>query len=113
MNTAEGASIPVTSAARVKNGSMAKLSCLTVIFAAACLSQTKDPRKDVERYIDAIAGQHLAAREQAIAAVRDRADAERRQTAVRAEILKLLNGLPEHRGPLSVRTFGTVPGDGF
>ncbi|HXS98604.1 MAG TPA: acetylxylan esterase [Candidatus Limnocylindrales bacterium] len=92
---------------------MAKLSCLTVIFAAACLSQTKDPRKDVERYINAIAGQHLAAREQAIAAVRDRADAERRQTAVRAEILKLLNGLPEHRGPLSVRSFGTVPGDGF
>lgn len=83
---------------------------------AACAllsAQAPDPRKSVERYLDEIADQHLGARVQAIEAVKTRAEAEARQAEVRAKILALLNGLPERRGAVPVRSFGSVAGDGF
>lgn len=88
-----------------------------VAFAAAGAlllpAQPPDPRKEVADYLDRIAFRHLDARARDVAAVQTRADAEKRQAAVRATVLKLLNGVPDHHGPVAVRTFGSIAADGF
>jgi cephalosporin-C deacetylase-like acetyl esterase len=55
----------------------------------------------------------LQSRAEAVAAIHTRDQAERRKTLAREGILRLIGGLPERRGPVPVRQFGSIPGDGF
>jgi cephalosporin-C deacetylase-like acetyl esterase len=59
-------------------------------------------------HMNTIAQQQLDRRDAAIAAVRTKAQAEARQTQVRAKILELIGGLPEYRGPLNARVTGRL-----
>jgi len=72
-----------------------------------------DSRQKLAVYLDAIAENQLAARKQALAQIGNRADAERRKVVVREKLLGLIGGLPERKGPVAVRTFGTTAADGF
>ena len=73
----------------------------------------QDSRQKLAGYLDAIAENQLAARKQAIAQIGSRADAERRKAMVREKLLGLIGGLPERKGPVAVKTFGTTAADGF
>ena len=75
--------------------------------------QNQEARQKLISYLDGIAGSQLAARKQAIAQIQTRADAERRKAMVREKILRLIGGLPESHGPVAVKQFGTISGDGF
>src|SRR5262249_385465 len=66
------------------------------------------PREQLTRYLNSIAFKQLDARARAVAAIRTRADAEKRKSLVREKMLALIGGLPEYRGPLNVRQFGAV-----
>jgi dienelactone hydrolase len=63
--------------------------------------------------LDAIAQRQLSERARAIAAIRDRTEADARKVEVRARILSLLGGLPDYRGPLNARVTKTTKRDGF
>jgi cephalosporin-C deacetylase-like acetyl esterase len=76
-------------------------------------AQTGEPRQKLIDYLDALARAQLAARQQAVASVETRADAERRRAMVRRKIVDLIGGLPESRGPVVARQFGAISGDGF
>ncbi len=109
---------------------MSKLQLLAAILAASfCLTtaaQTPSPaiakpksddpanagRVQLNRYLDNIADQHLAARTTTVAAITTRAEAESRQREVRTKILALVGGLPE-KTPLNARSLGTTQADGF
>jgi cephalosporin-C deacetylase-like acetyl esterase len=65
------------------------------------------------RWMDKIAQEQLQARENAIAAVRTVADAERRKELVRRKILEALGGLPDYAGPLNARVTGQIQADGY
>ena len=70
-------------------------------------------RQKLIQTLDAIANQQLAERAEAVARIQTRADAEKRKTEVRERILSLIGGLPEHHGPVAVKQFGSLAGDGF
>jgi PelA/Pel-15E family pectate lyase len=72
-----------------------------------------EPRDELIGYLNSLARAHLEERKRVVAEIRTRADAERRQRLVREKILRLLGGLPEHAGPVEVKQFGEVTGDGF
>src|SRR6478735_892651 len=67
-----------------------------------------DSRQKLAGYLDAIAENQLAQRKQALAQIVSRADAERRKVMVREKLLGLIGGLPERKGPVAVKTFGTT-----
>ena len=71
------------------------------------------PVSPLLRELNAIAQQQLARRAAAIAAIRDRPAAARRQAEVRARILGLIGGLPEYHGPLNAAVTKTTKRDGF
>jgi len=71
------------------------------------------PRDQMIAYLDGIAKTHLDARAATIAQIKTRGDADRRKTAVRQKILQLIGGLPERRGAVAVKEFGSVSADGF
>jgi cephalosporin-C deacetylase-like acetyl esterase len=75
--------------------------------------QTSAALAQLTPYLNAIGDAQLARRGQAIAALRTRADAERRQVDVRKAILALVGGLPDISGPVKVKRFVTVEDDGF
>jgi hypothetical protein len=85
------------------------LVCSTVLLAA----QADEPRAQLYRYIDGIARVKLEERQQSVAQIRTKAEAERRKAANREKILRLIGGLPERSGPVAVKGFGTLAGDGF
>ncbi|HEY4360179.1 MAG TPA: acetylxylan esterase [Bryobacteraceae bacterium] len=66
----------------------------------------QEARQDLVRYLDNIADAKLADRQKAVAQIRSRADAEKRQVMVREKILKLIGGLPQRKGPLKVKELG-------
>jgi cephalosporin-C deacetylase-like acetyl esterase len=70
-------------------------------------------RQQLIETLDQIANKQLADRAQRVAGIQTRAAFERRKAQVRAKILELIGGLPEHRGPLAVKEFGSLTGDGF
>ena len=93
-----------------------KRVAILCMIAATCLvcATAQDPPPDqLTPYLNGIGLAQLDARAKVIDRIRTRADAEGRKIHVRAEILQLIGGLPDTRGPLSVRHFGTVKGDGF
>jgi cephalosporin-C deacetylase-like acetyl esterase len=71
------------------------------------------PREQMIGYLNGIAKTQLAARGSAVAGIRNSADADRRKAEVREKILRLIGGLPEGRGPVTVREFRKSSADGF
>jgi cephalosporin-C deacetylase-like acetyl esterase len=72
-----------------------------------------DARSQLIDYLDSIAQARLETRVQAIARIHTRAEADRRRARVRATVLQLIGGLPDRRGAVVVKRFGTLAGDGF
>jgi cephalosporin-C deacetylase-like acetyl esterase len=83
------------------------------ISGLALSAQPVEPRQQLIDYLDGIARTQLEARQQAVARIQTRGDAERRREMVRRKIVDLIGGLPESGGPVAVKPFGAVPGDGF
>lgn len=80
------------------------------LLAPVCSSQSGD--KDLFlAWLDHIAQRHLDARERVIAAIRTRADADRRKEMVRAKLSELIGGLPAYNGPLNARITGRLKND--
>jgi cephalosporin-C deacetylase-like acetyl esterase len=69
-------------------------------------------RLQLEQYLDGIATQDEAARAAAVAVIHTRAQAEARQTKVRAQILALIGAMPP-RTPINARFVGETRADGF
>jgi cephalosporin-C deacetylase-like acetyl esterase len=79
---------------------------------AAAQSDTGARQRLIET-LDAIANKQLEERAQKVAGIQTRAAFDQRKAQVRAKILELIGGLPEHRGPVAVKEFGSLTGDGF
>ncbi len=92
---------------------MKRFTLLAICAVCATAQVDNAARQRLIEALDGVANGQLAARVQAIAKIQDAADADRRKTVVRRKILDLMGGLPENRGRLSVKQFGTLPGDGF
>ena len=71
-------------------------------------SPTDTPREQLKRYLNGIARQHLRERAREVAGLRTREHAESRKKLVREKILRLIGGLPDHRGPLNTRQVGVL-----
>ncbi len=85
------------------------------LFCALGASAQNDgaARQQLIERLDAIANRQLEERAQKVAAIQSRGAFEQRKAQVRAKILELIGGLPEHRGPVAVKKFGSLAGDGF
>jgi dienelactone hydrolase len=79
-------------------------------MASVCLPQPS-PSDPFLAWLDRIAQQQLDARERALAAIRTRPEAERRQAMVRAKLTELIGGLPAYSGPLHARVTGRLQSD--
>jgi cephalosporin-C deacetylase-like acetyl esterase len=82
-------------------------------LASSQAADSGDARPQLIQYLNGLAQTHLDSRKAEIAKITTRADAERRKALVKRKILSLIGGLPEHRGPVAVKEFGTVTADGF
>lgn len=80
------------------------------LFGVGLLLAQGDP---LLAWMDRIAQEQLTAREAAVAAVKDRAGAERRRALVREKFLASIGGLPEYSGPLQARTTRTLAAEGY
>jgi cephalosporin-C deacetylase-like acetyl esterase len=60
------------------------------------------------RWMDQVAQQQLQRREDAVAGIRNVADAERRKQSVREILLSLIGGLPDYSGPLNPSIRGRI-----
>ena len=81
--------------------------------ACAAEAANQGPRQKLIRYLDGISRSRLELRSRTIAQIKTRSEAERRKVIVRDKILGLIGGLPDFRGPVAVKEFGTLSGDGF
>lgn len=70
--------------------------------------RAETPREQLVQYLNAIGQQQLAARAAEVARLASVEEVEKRKKVVREKILKLLGGLPEYRGPLNVKQYGTL-----
>jgi cephalosporin-C deacetylase-like acetyl esterase len=87
---------------------------LLAICATYANAQTdKTGRQKLIDELDGIANAQLADRAQSVAKIQTPAAADQRKTIVRRKILDLMGGLPENQGPLDVKQFGTLKGEGF
>src|SRR5215204_475451 len=89
---------------------MSRFSTALCLTASVCLPQSPSP-DPLLAWLDRIAQQQLDQRERKIAAIRTRADAERRQAIVRAKLTELIGGLPTYSGPLNARVTGRLQSD--
>jgi cephalosporin-C deacetylase-like acetyl esterase len=88
--------------------------CLVVIFAAmSAKAQTTPALQQLNSYLNGIGTEQAAMRAQKVAAIHTREEAEQRQAEARGKILKSIGGLPERTGPVRVKQFRTISGDGF
>jgi cephalosporin-C deacetylase-like acetyl esterase len=76
-------------------------------------AQKSEARKNLDGYLSKIGAAQSDRRAQTVAAIHTRDEAQRRQQEVRKKIIELIGGLPEFHGPVKVKEFGNVPGDGF
>src|SRR2546430_9117535 len=90
---------------------------LPVLWLAAQSTSTSGPREQMIGYLDEIANSYLGVRSYNMIfinpGVRLVDTANRKKAWVREKILRLIGGLPEHKGPVAVKEFGTVAADGF
>jgi uncharacterized protein (TIGR03435 family) len=90
-----------------------RLVSFGAIGALLLSAQTPDARQKLIDSLDAIARTQLDARREAVARIQSRADAEKRRETVHRKVIELIGGLPESAGPVAVKSFGTIDGDGF
>jgi uncharacterized protein (TIGR03435 family) len=90
-----------------------RLALLCTVAALVVPAQTVEPRQKLIDYLDGIAFQQLHARQQTVEGIQSRADAEKRREMVRRKVIELIGGLPQSTGPVAVKSFGTIAGDGF
>jgi hypothetical protein len=95
---------------------------LLIVLASAAAAQQdftifrqpgSSPREQLTRYLNSIAFDQLEQRAREVAAIDSRAAAEARKKSVRDKMLRLIGGLPDYRGPLNVKTFGSTPSEGY
>src|SRR5919204_954046 len=100
----------------LRSGTLLRVRSFVALACALCPlavgGRQTQPRQPLIAYLDSIAQARLKERARAIAAVRTRADAERRKSATRQTVLRLMGGLPTRRGPLAVRRFGSLTEEG-
>ncbi len=89
----------------------ATLAALCVDWASA--QTDNSARQQLIETLDQIANKQLTERAKRVAAIPTRAAFDQRKAQVRTTILELIGGLPEHRGPVAVKEFGSLTGDGF
>jgi cephalosporin-C deacetylase-like acetyl esterase len=92
-------------------GRAGALAVFCVVWAAA--QSDNGARQKLIETLDDIANKQLAERAQKVAGIQTRAAFEQRKAQVRAKILELIGGLPDRRGPVAVKQFGSLAGDGF
>ena len=71
------------------------------------------PERMLSSYLQSVAASQLAARRSEVAAIRDRADYEKRKDRLRAAALRMIGGLSDERNPLNARVTGTLDRDGY
>ena len=86
---------------------------LALVAALSPAAPGAEPRDQLIGYLNSLARARLEERKRVVEELHTRADVERRQSAVREKILRLLGGLPEHAGPVEVKHFGEAAGEGF
>src|SRR3954468_673938 len=89
------------------------LLCLLLLGSSSFSQNNNDERAKLYAYIDGIANSHLAQRAKDVGAIRSRGAADKPTGAVRGKILGLIGGLPERKGLVAVKEFGSVSADGF
>lgn len=67
----------------------------------------------LDAYLNNIGIEQADQRARTVAKIHTRQEAEQRQAQVRKKILGLIGGLPDRTGPVPVKQFGSVSGDGF
>ena len=80
-----------------------------------CWSQTgsgQEARGRLIAYLDGLANARLEQRQTVVAALRSSREADARKKTVRETVLRLIGGLPERKGPVAVKAFGTIEGQG-
>lgn len=91
--------------------------CMRILILVATLSVTAhaqtDALKQINAYLNNIGIAQTAQRAATVAQITTRRGAERRQTEVRAKIVNLIGGLPDHSTPLTVKHFAITQSDGF
>ncbi|MBT9333076.1 alpha/beta hydrolase family protein [Paracidobacterium acidisoli] len=94
---------------------LALLSCCLWLGAAACHAQTAaaPSAPTYEDVLNRMTQPFLDQRRDEVAKIHTRAQAEARQAAVRATILRLIGGLPDNHDPLNGQVVGTLQQDGF
>jgi cephalosporin-C deacetylase-like acetyl esterase len=93
-----------------------RLTVAVLLFASVAVAEdyvifrepANSPREQLTRYLNSIAFKQLDERSRIVSAIRTRTDAENRKKQVREKLLTLIGGLPDYRGPLNVKQFGTV-----
>jgi cephalosporin-C deacetylase-like acetyl esterase len=80
---------------------------------AAQETPTSGSRSELIQYLNSQAHQQLEQRSQTVAKISSRTAAEQRAAWARRQVLKLIGGLPGERGPLNVRNYGSLNGEGF
>jgi dienelactone hydrolase len=86
---------------------------LAFIWAMGATLLPAQTRQQVIDQLDQIAFNYLKSRQQTVAAIQTRATAEQRREMVRRKVIELIGGLPESSGPVAVKSFGAIEGDGF
>jgi cephalosporin-C deacetylase-like acetyl esterase len=100
-----------------------KLALLAAGLASVIAIQAQDlvvfhnpaeaPQSQLTAYLNGIGKKELSARGAELAGLKTRADAERRQQAVREKVLRLIGGLPTVHGPLHARSAGVLKHDDY
>jgi hypothetical protein len=90
-----------------------KSRTLLVILIWLAAQSGARPREEMIGYLNGIAKIQLEARSRDVAGIRNSVDADRRKAEVRDKILRLIGGLPEGKGPVTVREFRKSSEDGF
>src|ERR1019366_3994803 len=88
---------------------------ILAVLCGGCMSAQTDnsARQQLIETLNAIANGQLSERAQRVAAIQTRPAFEQRKAQVRAKILDLIGGLPEHRGAVGVKDHWALGGDGF
>src|ERR1039457_1900820 len=82
---------------------LARMAAALILLCLGAASQDSPPGGTLRSYLQKIALQQLASREDRISAIRTREQFEIRRAEVRRQLLAMMGGLPEERSPLNLR----------